>query len=342
MTKRIVIIILLLLSVRSAYSQHIANYAGEFLQLGAGARSLGLGGAAIAISEDVTAGYWNPAGLPALDYPMIGGMHDAKFNNTVQYDYGAIALPLGRSATVELSVFHIGINNIKDTRNAFIDRSGTGTFDGENYLDYTKVTTFGNYDWGVYLSYGQAKDSTFSYGATVKFIIRKLDADNKATGIGFDAGVRYKPMPNLTLAAVGQDITTTLLSYTSGTKELVSPTLKLGAAYSIDLFSNMMHTIIPVADLDIRFEGRKQISQVYLGPLSGDIHLGLEYQFKKIVAIRVGYSDIKALTLGAGIHLPKLSIDYAFQKFDAQDQLGNSHRISFAFSLEREKWKRVQ
>ncbi|MFI5264224.1 MAG: hypothetical protein ACHQM6_06895, partial [Candidatus Kapaibacterium sp.] len=79
---------------------------------------------------------------------------------------------------------------------------------------------------------------------------------------------------------------------------------------------------------------------VHVGPLSSDFHFGLEYQFKRLIAIRAGYNDVKMFTVGAGLRLPRLSIDYAFQSFSAQDQLGNTHRISFTLSLEQEKWKR--
>lgn len=340
MSKRLVFILLFgLLSLRLS-AQSFGTYAGEFLSLGAGARSLGLGGTAITFSTDATAGYWNPAGLPELTYPAINGMHEARFDNAVKYDYGAVAIPLGKTAGASLSVFHIGISNIKDTRNAFIDRSGTGTFDGENYLDYSKVTIFGNYDWGFYLSYGQAKDSSFSYGATFKFISRKLESENSATGFGFDLGVRYKLMPNLILAAVGQDITTTMLSYTTGTKELVAPTVKIGGAYIWNIFSNLDHTLMPALDLDLRFEDR--VGEIELGPVSGDVHFGLEYMFRNIVALRAGFTDTKKLTLGAGVRLPKLAIDFAFQSFNAQEELGNIYRASFAFSLENVKWKRAE
>ena len=48
-------------------SAHAASgYAGEFLSLGAGARSLALGSAYVAIADDAPAGYWNPAGLAYL------------------------------------------------------------------------------------------------------------------------------------------------------------------------------------------------------------------------------------------------------------------------------------
>ena len=299
-----------------------------------------MGGAAIAVTNDPTSGYWNPAGLSELQYPGITGMHEAKFDNTVQHDFAALAFPLGKDGGASISVLHIGISNIKDTRSALVDRNGDGIFNGDDYLDYSKVSSFGNYDWGLFFSYGKKKDSLFSYGATVKVIFRKLDADNHATGFGVDLAAKYHITPQLTLAAVGEDITTTLLSYSSGTKELVSPTLKLGAAYLWDIFSDSNHVVLPSVDADLRFENRGSVSEVHVGPVSSDFHFGLEYQFKRVIAIRAGYNDVKMFTIGAGIKLPRLSIDYAFQSFNAQDQLGNTHRISFTLSLEQEKWKR--
>jgi hypothetical protein len=337
---RITFIFLFCLLAVQSQAQSFGTYAGEFLSLGAGARSLALGGTGVAFSNDATAGYWNPAGLPELNNPIINAMHEARFDNTVKYDYAAIAFPLGKTAGASLSVFHIGISDIKDTRNAFIDRSGSGTFDGENYLDYSKVTIFGNYDWGFYFSYGQAKDSNFSYGATFKFLLRKLESENSATGFGFDVGAKYKLTPNLILAAVGQDITTTMLSYTTGTKELVSPTIKLGGAYLWNVFASADNILMPVVDLDLMFENR--VGEIELGPISTDVHCGLEYMFRNTVALRVGVTDTKKFTLGAGVKLTKLSIDLAYQNFNAQDELGNIFRASFAISLENAKWKRAE
>ena len=342
LTSELSVIVFLLFGFGSVGAQTFRTYAGEFLYLGAGARSLAMGGAAISTVDDASSGYWNPAGLSQLQYPTITGMHEARFDNTVQHDFAALAFPVGKDGGASISVLHIGISNIKDTRSALIDRNGDGILNGDDYIDYSKVTSFGNYDWGVLFSYGQKKDSLFSYGATVKVVFRKLDADNHATGFGIDFGLRYHPTPELTLAAMGQDITTTLLSYSSGTKELVSPTLKLGASYLWDISSDMNHTLLPAIEADIRFENLRSISEIHVGPLSSDFHFGLEYRFKRLIALRAGYNDLKMFTIGAGVRLPRLSIDYAFQSFNGQDQLGNTHRISFSLALEQEKWKRKQ
>jgi hypothetical protein len=333
-------LLFLLLIVGTSYGQSFRAYSGDFLQLGNGARSLAMGNAVIAIVTDATSGYWNPAGLSETPFVSATGMHEARFDNTVQYDFASIAFPLGKNSGAALSILHVGISDIKDTRSAFVDVYGDGIFHGDDYIDYTKVTSFGNYDWGILFSYGQKKDSLFSYGATAKVIFRKLDQENHATGFGIDLGARYHITPELTLAAVGQDITTTLLSYSSGDKELVSPTLKLGAAYLWDVLSNSDHLFLPTIDADIRFENLGSLAEVHAGPLSADLHFGLEYQFKKLIALRAGYNDLKMLSLGAGVHLPKLDVDFAYQSFNAQDQLGNTYRISFNINLDQPKWRR--
>ena len=42
------------------------KYSNEFLNIGAGAKGLAMGGAQVATTTDATAGYWNPAGLSHL------------------------------------------------------------------------------------------------------------------------------------------------------------------------------------------------------------------------------------------------------------------------------------
>jgi hypothetical protein len=95
-----------------------------------------------------------------------------------------------------------------------------------------------------------------------------------------------------------------------------------------------------VFDTDIRFEGRKFSAIAHVGPMSLDPHGGVEFDYKKTVALRVGYNDVKNLTLGAGVHLRKLDIDYSFAKFNGDDQLGNSHRISLRLIIQEDKYKR--
>ena len=113
--------------------------------------------------------------------------------------------------------------------------------------------------------------------------------------------------------------------------------MKVGSAYFIDAFGGRF---APAVDFDIRFENRKSASLAHLGAVSFDMHTGMEFQFKNVVALRLGYSDVKQMTLGAGVHFPKLTIDYSFAKFDGINQLDNTHRISVMFTLEADRYKR--
>jgi hypothetical protein len=350
------LVLAILCSAPVLRAQSVADYAGEFLELGVGARSLAMGGTGTAISEDATAGYWNPAALNALRYPMIAAMHESRFDGTVGYDYGALAFPLDTRSSAAISVLHIGVSDILDTRNALVDANNNGQLDPSEYLDYDKVSSFGNYDWVAILSFGTTAGppslhllspdagTTQSYplwwGVNAKLIYRRLDPQTTGTGIGFDLAARYKPSDALTLAAVIQDATTTLITYSTGTKELVSPTLKLGSAYTLNITSNGDHRILPTVDADIRFEDRGSVAQLHAGPVSADFHEGIEYQYKNIFALRGGYNDLDMWSVGVGVTISKFRIDYAFLGFNGQDQLGNTNRISVSFLLEQPKWKR--
>jgi hypothetical protein len=293
----------------------------------------------VALANDVTAGYWNPAGLSHMMYPQITFMHDEQFGSLVNYDYGAVAVPLDFNASLGLSVIRLGVDDIPDTRNAGVDVNGNLTYDPAQFsrIDPARVTYFNAADWAFYFTYSKRQSDEFSYGANIKIIRREL-GDNSATGIGFDLGVWYAPFDDIVLGANLQDATTTFMAWNTGTNELISPTMKIGSAFFIEAFDGRF---APALDVDMRFENRRSASSAHLGPVSLDLHSGLEFQFRNLIAVRVGYSDVKQVTVGAGVALPKLSIDYTFAKFTPVDGLGDTHRISLMFTLESDRFKRT-
>ena len=324
----------------NAYAQTgVAKYAGEFISLGVGGRALAMGGTSVALANDVTAGYWNPAWLSQISYPQFILMHDEQFGSLVNHDYGAVAIPFGPQTSLGLSVIRVGVDDIADTRNAGVDQNGNLTYDPAQFsrVDPNRVTYFNAADWAVYLTYSRRYTSDLSFGANVKLIRREL-GDHSANGIGFDLGVRYALFDDVVVGANLQDITTTLLAWDTGRNELIAPTMKIGSAYFLDLFEGRL---APAVDVDVRFENRRSASTMHIGGVSMDLHGGLEYRFRDLIALRLGYSDVKQLTMGAGVHFPKLNIDYSFAKFDGVNQLDNTHRISVMFTLESDQFKRT-
>jgi hypothetical protein len=324
------------------FPQVIAKYAGEFMAIGVGGRPLGMGGAFTAVANDITAAYYNPAGLASLNYPQISLMHDERYGNMVNYDYAAFALPYQKDMTFAITITRLGVDGIPDTRGALVDRT-TGEVIYDIYypaakIDPSKVKEFSNQDWAFYFSYAKRHSEKFSYGANVK-IIRRDIAEFGATGVGFDIGALYSPADNLFLGANFQDITTTLVAWDHGYTELISPTVKLGAAYALEILGGK---IIPAFDFDLRFENRRFASNFNVGPVSLDMHAGLEYTFRNLFSLRGGYNDVKQFTMGAGVNLPKLNIDYTFARFNMSkdDRLDDTHRISLILTLEETRFER--
>ncbi len=349
----------LLLLCSSMQAQTVfAKYAGEFMALGVGGRALGMGGAFVAVANDVTSGYYNPAGLANLNYPQLALMHSEQFGNLVNYDYGAVAIPFQEDMSFGLSVMRLGVDGIPDTRNALYDANGNGIIDiNDDRLDYSKITEFNNQDWAFYLTFAKRQTEDFYWGVNAKIIRRDL-AEYGATGIGFDVGALYffdvnwiadlceligvdfEAPEKFSMGANFQDVTTTLVAWNTGRNELISPTAKVGAAYKLEVLGGY---IMPALDFDIRFENRQFASNFNLGPVSFDMHAGLEYTFQNLIYVRGGYNDVKQFTIGAGVKLPKLNIDYSFARFNesAVERLDDSHRISIMLTLEEPRFLRT-
>ncbi len=93
MNKTLTIFAVLTLVSSAAFSQFY-KYSNEFLSIGIGARALSMSGAQVASVSDVTAGYWNPAGLALIDKKLeIGLMHSEYFAGIAKFDYAGVALP---------------------------------------------------------------------------------------------------------------------------------------------------------------------------------------------------------------------------------------------------------
>jgi hypothetical protein len=306
-----------------------AKYAGEFLNLGVGGRALGMGGAYIALARDVSATYWNPAGLVNIDYPQIMLMHSEQFAGVVKYDFGSFAVPFGAHRSVGLSLIRLGVDDIPETRLRNPNERLSAT--NQPYI----ARKFSDAEYALFLTYAVRRSQNFSFGGNVKVIYKGL-GNHSAWGLGFDIAALYNPFGNLNVGLNLQDVTSTVLAWDTGRRELIVPALKAGLAYpiAVPVFGGFMS---PALDFEMRFEGRDYAAQFGAGPLSFDTHFGGEYE-RELLAVRFG-SDVGQFTIGAGVGLPKLQIDYAF--FSHGD-LGDTHRISARLVIEEAKYRRTR
>ena len=293
-----------------------AKYAGEFLALGVGARPLGMGGAFVAIANDLTAGYWNPAGLVQIKGRGVAGMHAETFGQLLNHDYLSYSKPLAGppTAAIGVSLIRLGGGGIKLT--AVPDPSREpDTTDNRPYV----IKKRGHGDYALFFHYAAERGGNLSWGANAKLIYRRI-ADNSAFGLGTDLGILFTT-EYLRFGLNLQDATTTFLAWDTGEKESILPTLKLGAALGVEALRG---SLILTTDVDLRFEGRKTSAQRWLGNLSGDFHLGGEYTYREIISFRIG-SDQGSLTAGLGVMIKRFQVDTSFSTHESLD---NSYKVS--------------
>jgi hypothetical protein len=338
------------------------KYSNEFLNIGAGARGLAMGGAQVASVNDGTAGYWNPAGLVGVkDYPSINLMHAEYFAGIGKYDYGSIALPLrDQKRVVALSVLRFAVDDIPNTL-FLVEPDGS--------VNYNNIRTFSSADYAFLLSYGQKlkdeEDKKLSFGGNVKIIHRKVGSFATAWGFGLDAGLQYQSK-SWRLGLAARDVSSTFNAWSFAfserekevlyltnndipvkSTEMTAPRLIAAAAHVFNL--NKKVSLTAEANLDLTFDGRRN-TVVSSNAINVDPHIGLEASYQNSLFFRAGVSNFqKALSdgdtlnqkkvwiyqpsVGAGFKVKHLVIDYAFTNLANQSNPLYTHIFSLRVDL---------
>lgn len=288
------------------------RYAGDFLMLGAGARSLGMGEAFTAVTDGAVSTYYNPAGLTRLDVRELTLMHSEQFGGLESYNTLALGMPMGTGA-IGVSLIHLGVGDIKYTRlwdpsQALSDSNRVEIASRENAADYALM-----------LAGAHRFTDSLRGGATVK-IIRRSIGDATAWGYGIDLGAQYDLSPNWIAGLTLRDVTGTTIAWDGYSDDRIASTADAGIAY---------RGAVPLIGGDIVIAA----SMPFFGD-SPDVkgiatmNVGGEYLIGRYLALRAGASRGDG-AFGVGIRqLPLIgatSLDYAFL---SHDDLDSTHRVS--------------
>lgn len=345
-------------------SGQFRKYSNEFLNIGAGARGLAMGGSQVASVDDGTAGYWNPAGLVGVkEHPSLNLMHAEYFAGIGKYEYGSLAIPLNDGKrVVALSVLRFAVDDIPNTL-FLVEPDGS--------INYNNIRTFSSADYAFLLSFAQKiKDDEhqkLSFGGNVKIIYRKVGSFATAWGFGIDAGVKYE-VNNWKFGLVARDVTTTFNAWSFSfnerekevlyltkndipvkSTELTAPRVIAGAAHVFPLSKNF--SLTAEANLDFSFDGQRN-TVISSKAINIDPRLGLEASYQNSIFFRAGISNFqKALadgdtlnqkkvwiyqpSIGAGFKIKNVMIDYAFTNLANQSNPLYTHIFSLRVDLRK-------
>ncbi|MDX1420135.1 MAG: type IX secretion system outer membrane channel protein PorV [Rubricoccaceae bacterium] len=351
----------------TASAQIVQTTAVPFLQIEPDSRAAGMGMTGVAIADNASALFWNPAGLAGQEGAEVTFTHAPWLPNLgadLFFEYLA-----GKYALEGIGTFagHITFLNLGEQQRT--DENGTD------------LGTFRSYDLAVGASYGRQVLPTLSLGTGARLIYSNLgslqdDDDVSGTGVsvGLDLGVLWKPdiggenlQPSfgLNLANMGPHI-----SYSStGPGDAIPSNIRLGSAleYSLDEFNRLTFAVdanklLVARDEDGEFESFtsalfsswKSITVDLDGMGPGEAEtvgvlrqftygLGAEYWYNNLFALRTGYfyedpanGNREFITFGAGFSYSLIGVDLSYiYALEENSPLSEQIRFSVMLNVNR-------
>ena len=338
------------------------KYSNEFLSIGIGARGLAMSGTQTAFVDDVTAGYWNPAGLVRAKTKYEAAlMHAEYFAGIAKFDYAGFSIALDTLSRLGATLIRFGVDDIADTR--FL-------YDADGTINYNNITFFSAADYAFLLSYSRKvqKIKGLRIGASLKVINRYVGNYATAWGFGFDAGLQYQRQ-RWQFGLMLRDITTTFNAWSHNSYLLTEVYKKTGNALpenSVEItlpkavfgigrqFSITKKVSLLVgADLDVTFDGQRNtlFRDVFKhsGTVAMDAKTGLEASYDNLIFLRAGLGNVQKTrnfdksyqtsvqpNFGAGFRLDRFlhsglknfTIDYALTDIGDASEALYSHVFS--------------
>jgi opacity protein-like surface antigen len=332
------VLILCFTPVKAQFIQEVSKVGttgATFLELGVGARAIGMGSAFVATANDVTALYWNPAGLARLNSSEATFMHANWFVDAA-FDYASLALSLGSTGTLAVQFTSLSVS--QEPVRTILQPEGTGElFDGGS----------------VALGLGYAYNITdhVSLGIGAKYINETI-WHSSASGFAMDIGTLFVTSFNgLRIGMSIANFGTKMRMSGSDAAVLVDPdptkagnNEKIPARYDTETWDLPLIFRVGVAmevfeTADHRFT--LAVDANHPNDNTEYLNVGGEYSFDDTFFARAGYANAFVkdgetdLTLGFGVKYAlsagtAAKADYSYSRFGV---LGNIQRIQVSVTF---------
>lgn len=325
----------------------VGTTSASFLEIGVGSAGIAMGDAYVASANDISALYWNPAGLALLKSNEAQFMYQPWVAD-VNSIFAAVGMPIEGIGTLAIGVFGLDYGDIDVTTLEY--QEGTG----EKYSAS---------DYCFSLSYARSIVDWFSFGASVKYITSKIWHTN-AGAVALDLGVLiqtpfFAPKDKRDNGLrIGMSIANYGTKFQYDGDDLLIPVdidvSAHGNYQNVQGKYNMSEWELPqifrigLALVPIDMGSNKlsiEVDATHPNNMSEYVNMGTEYKFTAPgfgdFSLRAGYKglfledSVYGLRLGGGINYhfsPNLSMkaDYAYQTLGVLGDI-NSLTIGIAF-----------
>jgi long-subunit fatty acid transport protein len=299
-------------------AQRTGTATAQFLKIGVGARATAMGETFVAIANDGSALYWNPAGITQFSTNEVFFAHTEWFVD-IKHEFIGVVYHLSSDDAIGLSVTSLHMDDMPITTE-FAPR-GNG-----NYF------TFGDVAAGI--TYSRKLTSQFSFGSTIRYMEETMDI-LKMRGLMIDLGTYYwTGLGTSRFSAVVTNF---------GNQIEPSGSLTLNNGKVIDNFQEFSPPTIfkfgfafePIMDENNVLTTSIQLN--HPNDNSENICVGAEYGLMKMLFLRGGYKlNVEEQSYSFGVGIAKsfgdfnIGFDYGYAAFT---NLGGVHRISMIVKL---------
>ena len=292
------------------FFEKVGTYDGQFLKIPIGARATGLGGTFVAVADDASSVYWNPAGIARLQGNTVA-IHHANWVADVNLTQGTYVFSLGfLPGMLAFNARSLYMDDMK--RTTVFRPDGTGEYFDAGYSAFS-------------LTYARSLTDKFSVGVTGSLVHSGLD-DLSANTLSFDIGTLYDTgYRSLKIGMSIQNMGVSELSYIDDTNAAKLPILfRVGAA--INIVQQLDHVLMTTAEFSHPPDNNERLNW------------GAEYGFKDFLFIRGGYNfgyDIETFAAGIGVSFPtSVSSDTKFDySYTDLSELSGVHRFSLEIAF---------
>jgi long-subunit fatty acid transport protein len=309
--------------------------AAPFLSIGQGARAIGMGSAHVAITDDPSALYWNPAGITKVQG--FGFVVDhTNWIADISYNYMAFTYNLGGFGTVGASFTISDVDEMKVT--TVEDPDGTGE-------------VFGVTDAAFSLAWAIDITENFSIGFNPKYIYQSIWRMSAST-IALDLGVQYiTPFDGAILAMSITNFGPKMQLSGSSTQVIYDPdpnttgnNSSIPANIQTDTWDLPLTFRVGLGYQPLKTEDNTitvSLDALHLSDNYESLNLGAEYCYDDFISLRAGYKSLflteseESFSLGFGLRQLligniALRVDYAYQDFG---RLSSIQKFSFGITF---------
>lgn len=285
-----------------------------------GAKSAAVGAVALPVPNDLPSLAQNPLQLVELKRLSLAFAHVAYFEET-SYNGVAMAVPLRDAGALGFAVLRFGASGIPYIK------EGEPLPEGDDYNTLSISDLAFTTAWGK--GFGK-------WGLALSLHLLKRELDQSGWGFRSDAAASYQFSKRFMLAGFIKGWTSSAVKWQSGYFEYSSPEAYMAFRFCepFPYFYGRMNLYWQSAGI-FHSESEKE-TRAWQNPVAWFIasSAGLEFETDYSFSLRAGLakiSDIKSLTLGAGVNpVSWLLADYAFQM---HSELSSAHRISITVNF---------